>query len=214
MTETLPTPHHNFNAGDRVIVSERAGYIKWSHVNYLGEGRPCFYVVFDDGAENGWHLISSMRLENAPAPEQNVMHTNNPTLDLEHLLLQAAGLLQIISRNKGTITEYTHRLAHCDTRVFAELDGMHDGERLLTLLAWVTEASTAGALLAAHPHPLVPQHVIVTADGMPVMVVITESGTETEVLCDRLRELFALFGPWSLSGTADAREDEIMENDK
>jgi len=78
----------------------------------------------------------------------------------------------------------------------------------------VNEASTASALLAAHPHPLVPEHVIVTAAGMPVMVVITESGTETEVLCDRLRELFALVGPWSLSGTAKARENEIMEDDK
>jgi len=203
MTNTL-----HFNAGDRVIVSERAGYIKWSHVNFLGEGRPSVYVVFDDGAENGWQLISSMRLEleNAPAPEQKpVMHTN-PTL--EHVLLQAADLLSRINMNKGTITEYTHRLAHCETRVFAELYGTHDGERLLTLLAWVNEASTAGAPLAAHPHLLVPQHVIVTADGMPVMVVITESGTESEVLCDRLRELFALFGPWSLSDTADAREDE------
>jgi len=79
------TPHtttlhgFDFNAGDRVIVSERAGYIKWTHVNYLGEGRPSVYVVFDDGAENGWQLISSMRLENAPAPEQTDMpaHTSD-----------------------------------------------------------------------------------------------------------------------------------------
>lgn len=213
MTEALPTPH-NFNAGDRVIVRERAGYIKWSHVNYLGEGRPSVYVVFDDGAENGWQLISSIRPEDESAPEQTVMHTNNPTPDLELTLLRVSDLLFNMMNHNHSITEYTHRLAHCETRVFAEQYGTHDGERLLALLAWVTEASTAGALLAAYPHPLVPQHVIVTADGMPVMLVITESGLESEVLCDRLRELFALFGPWSLSGTADARENEIMEDDK
>jgi len=106
-------------------------------------------------------------------------------------------------------------LAQCETRVFAELLGAHDGERLLSLLSWVVRYRIrSGEPLSAQPHWLVPEHVVVTAGGAPVMLVITESGTETEVLCDRLRELFALVGPWSLSDTANAREDEIMENDK